>query len=414
MSNLTWKNMYDSRGKPAKAKGLNRDDILIDRIVNKQMLKLDKDKGFIKVFDIKVIFQNGTESNYNWKDLKKESVALSFKADMCSAANQKGRKKALLFTGSKSDHDDSLLATVKLTELEKSEHFGGSPGGGNNKGNEYEDHLAESFAKFQDHGGKYPNDVTEILKAICGANPGTCYIRSKQEGGENKPRPMKYDSSFYISAEGRKTLNIGETVTDITVWIADPEGKKEQPIYLSVKFGSTLSFFNIGLKGGKAGSLKILPTKDLEEGTLNEMGKDFLDMFNINHSKFIETFQKFDEKNKETGTPAIKDHRDSYTIKGQAKTNLQNFIKSGVGHGYWMVHRDKDGLHVYNINEAYLKSASTLKSDNIGIDYGGKDGTGKRVNIDFSTKEYDFSVNIRTKSGTEIYPGYANGDYKKN
>jgi len=414
MSNLTWKNMYDSRGKPAKAKGLNRDDILIDRIVNKQMLKLDKDKGFIKVFDIKVIFQNGTESNYNWKDLKKESVALSFKADMCSAANQKGRKKALLFTGSKSDHDDSLLATVKLTELEKSEHFGGSPGGGNNKGNEYEDHLAESFAKFQDHGGKYPNDVTEILKAICGANPGTCYIRSKQEGGENKPRPMKYDSSFYISAEGRKTLNIGETVTDITVWIADPEGKKEQPIYLSVKFGSTLSFFNIGLKGGKAGSLKILPTKDLEEGTLNEMGKDFLDMFNINHSKFIETFQKFDEKNKETGTPAIKDHRDSYTIKGQAKTNLQNFIKSGVGHGYWMVHRDKDGLHVYNINEAYLKSASTLKSDNIGIDYGGKDGTGKRVNINFSTKEYDFSVNIRTKSQGDVYPGYANGDYKKN
>ena len=414
MSNLTWKNMYDSRGKPAKAKGLNRDDILIDRIVNKQLLKLDKDKGFIKVFDIKVIFQNGTESNYNWKDLKKESVALSFKADMCSAANQKGRKKALLFTGSKSDHDDSLLATVKLTELEKSEHFGGSPGGGNNKGNEYEDHLAESFAKFQDHGGKYPDDVTEILKAICGANPGTCYIRSQQEGGENKPRPMKYDSSFYISAEGRKTLNIGETVTDITVWIADPEGKKEEPVYLSVKFGPTLSFFNIGLKGGKAGSLKILPTKDLEDGTLNEMGKDFLDMFNINHSKFIETFQKFDEKNKETGTPAIKDHRDSYTIKGQAKQDLQKFIKSGVGHGYWMVHRDKDGLHVYNINEAYLKSASTLKSDNINIDYGGKGGYAKRVNIDFSTKEYDFSVNLRSKSSSDNYPGYANGDYKKN
>ena len=48
-----------------------------------------------------------------------------------------------------------------------------------------------------------------------------------------------------------------------------------------------------------------------------------------------------------------------------------------------------------------------------GNDYPTEDGTGKRVNIDFSTKEYDFSVNIRTKSGTEIYPGYANGDYKK-
>ena len=119
------------------------------------------------------------------------------------------------------------------------------------------------------------------------------------------------------------------------------------------------------------------------------------------------------KKNKTTKTPTIPEHRESYSIKGQAKRNLQNFIKSGVGKGYWMVHRDKTGLHVYNINDKYLKDASTLTSDNINIDYGGKDGTGKRVNIDFSTKEYDFSVNIRTKSGTEIYPGYANGDYKK-
>jgi len=411
MANLAWPQLYDKRGQPQKNKGVGRDDILIQRIANKQLLKLDKDKGYIKVFDVKVIFQNGTESNYHWKDLKKESIALSLKADMCSAANQSGRKKQLLFTGSKSDHDDSLLATVKLTELEKSEHFGGSPGGGSNKGNEYEDHLAESFAKFQDHGGKYPGDVTEILKAVCGDNPGTCYIRSQQEGGKNKPRPMKYDGSFYISAEGKKTEDIGPTVTDITIWIADPQGKKEQPVYLSVKFGPTLSFFNIGLKGGKKDSLKILPTQDLEDGKLNQMGEDFLDMFNINHGKFIETFQKYD---KDAETPAVQEHRESYTVKGKAKTNLQKFIKSGVGKGYWMVHRDKDGLHVFNINDAYLKSASTLKSDNINIDYGGKDGTGKRVNIDFSTKEYDFSVNIRTKSQAEVYPGYANGDYKKN
>ena len=316
-------------------------------------------------------------------------------------------------TGSKSYHDDSMLATVNITALEKTEHFGGSPGGGGNKGNEYEDHLAESFAKFQDHGGKYPNDVTEILKAICGANPGTCYIKSQQEGGKNKPRPMKYDSSFYISAEGRKTDDIGSTVTDITIWIADPDGKKEEPVYLSVKYGETLSFFNIGVKGGRKDSLSIFPTKSLIEGKLTDMGKDFLDMFNINHSKFLETFQKYKKENKATKTPTIEDHRESYSIKGQAKRNLQNFIKSGVGRGYWMVHRDKSGLHVYNINDKFLKDASTLTSDNINIDYGGKEGYGKRVNIDFSTKEYDFSINLRSKSSSDNYPGYANGDYKK-
>lgn len=410
MANLNFGEIYDKRGNPMK----NRDNILIERIANKQLLKLDKDKGYIKVFDIEVVFQDGTKSSYNWQDLKKESIVRSLKMDMNSAAQQKGNKKKLLMTGSKSDHDDSMLTTVNITALEKSEHFGGAPGGSKNKGNEYEDLLAESFAKFQDHGGKYPDDVSTILKAICGANPGTCYIRSQQEGGKNKPRPMKYDNSFYISAEGRKSVNIGSTVTDITVYIADPEGKKEEPIYLSVKFGNTLSFFNIGVKGGRKDSLKIFPTKDLEDGKLTDMGKDFLDMFNINHKKFIDTFQKYDESNKAAGTPTIDDHRESYNISGKAKSNLQNFIKSGVGKGYWMVHRDKDGLHVYNINDKYLKDASTLTSDNIGIDYGGKDGTGKRVNIDFSTKEYDFSVNIRTKARAEVYPGYANGDYKKN
>ena len=409
MANLGWKQLYDSSGNPYA----NRDSILIERIANKQLLKLDKDKGYIKVFDIEVMFQDGTTSKYNWKDLSDEKKVRALKMDMNSAANQKGNKKKLLMTGSKSDHDDSMLATVNLTALEKTEHFGGSPGGGGNKGNEYEDQLADSFDKFQDHGGKYPDDVTEILKAICGANPGTCYIRSKQEGGKNKPRPMKYDSSFYISAEGRKTVDIGSTVTDITVYIADPDGKKEQPIYLSVKYGETLSFFNIGVKGGRKDSLSILPTKDLESGKLNKMGKTFLDMFNINHQKFIETFQKFDEKNKETKTPTIPEHRESYSIKGQAKRNLQNFIQSGVGKGYWMVHRDKKGLHVYNINDKYLKDASTLTSDNINVDYGGKGGYAKRVNIEFSTKEYDFSVNLRSKSSSDNYPGYANGDYKK-
>ena len=409
MSALSFRELYDGAGNPYK----NRDSILIERIANKQLLKLDKDKGYIKVFDIVVRFQDGTESNYNWKDLKDEKKVRALKMDMNSAANQTGNKKKLLMTGSKSDHDDSLTTTINITQLEKTEHFGGAPGGGNNKGNEYEDHLAESFAKFQDHGGKYPDDVTTILKAICGDNPGTCYIKSQQEGGKNKPRPMKYDSSFYISAEGRKTVDIGSTVTDITIWIADPDGKKEEPVYLSVKFGDTLSFFNIGVKGGRKDSLSIFPTKSLIEGKLTDMGKDFLDMFNINHSKFLETFQKYDKKNKETKTPTIEDHRESYNIKGQAKRNLQNFVKSGVGKGYWMVHRDKSGLHVYNINDKYLKDASTLTSDNINIDYGGKEGYGKRVNIDFSTKEYDFSINLRSKSSSDNYPGYANGDYKK-
>jgi hypothetical protein len=78
-----------------------------------------------------------------------------------------------------------------------------------------------------------------------------------------------------------------------------------------------------------------------------------------------------------------------------------------------MVHNDGSTLHVYEVNDQYLKRASSLTSPNIGIDYGGKTGAGKRVNINFSTREYDFSFNIRSKTGGEVYPGYANGDYFK-
>ena len=60
MANLSYREMFKN-GAPYA----NRDDILIERIANAQLLKLDKDKGFIKVFDIKVVFQDGSESDYN-------------------------------------------------------------------------------------------------------------------------------------------------------------------------------------------------------------------------------------------------------------------------------------------------------------------------------------------------------------
>ena len=64
-------------------------------------------------------------------------------------------------------------------------------------------------------------------------------------------------------------------------------------------------------------------------------------------------------------------------------------------------------------NEEEQRKTTQNNSDNINIDYGGKEGYAKRVNIDFSTKEYDFSINLRSKSSSDNYPGYANGDYKK-
>ena len=42
--------------------------------------------------------------------------------------------------------------------------------------------------------------------------------------------------------------------------------------------------------------------------------------------------------------------------------------------------------------------------------YGGKNGKGKRVDIEFSNQYYDFKVNIRNKQGGK-YPSHIMMDY---
>ena len=57
----------------------------------------------------------------------------------------------------------------------------------------------------------------------------------------NQSRPLLGGSSgLYV---GAKQKNIGSTVTDITTFW----GPKKDPVYLSLKYGSTLTFINSGV-----------------------------------------------------------------------------------------------------------------------------------------------------------------------
>ena len=126
MANLNFGEIYDKRGNPMK----NRDNILIERIANKQLLKLDKDKGYIKVFDIEVVFQDGTKSSYNWQDLKKESIVRSLKMDMNSAAQQKGNKKKLATSSQKHQKSCPNLSEIsqKSSKIGSRRLLGTAPG----------------------------------------------------------------------------------------------------------------------------------------------------------------------------------------------------------------------------------------------------------------------------------------------
>ena len=132
-------------------------------------------------------------------------------------------------------------------------------------------------------------------------------------------------------------------------------------------------------------------------------------MLGIKTDKFIEVFQKY--TGVKGAAPTVQDHVEKVVLQGNNKTALSDLVKSGVGHGYWMVHYDGSHLDCFEVSKTYMESAARIVGSGMEINYGGTTGAGKRVNIVFETEKYDFSFNIRSKSGGETYPTHANGDY---
>lgn len=295
---------------------------------------------------------------------------------------------------------------LELTDFEKTSEFGGQVKGGKkiNMGNQYEDDLTDSLIAYCSGQPvkKYADHIETIIGALT-EHYGEAPTKAIGEGGKNQARPLKKKgSNIIISAGGASTLDIGSTLTDITLIIG---GKK---VYLSVKFGSTLSFFNCGVKGGGSGKLSLFPDSKLKQGEIPDDGKLYLDMFGINYQKFLDVWDNYGK----VSGPSVPNHVEKTTLSTSGKSALEDLIKSGVGYGYWMCHYTGSKLHFYEIDKKYMDDASSLLSNNIEVNYGGVSGTGKRVDMIFETKSYDFKFNIRNKQGG-IYPTHSNGDYYK-
>ena len=272
-------------------------------------------------------------------------------------------------------------------------------------GNVYENDLTQALI---DHCSgkkpkKYQDHVSKIVEAMV-KKYGEAPTQALGEGGKNQARPLKKKgNNIIISAGGSTATNeIGSTLTDITLTVA---GK---PVYLSVKFGSTLSFFNCGIKGTGKDKLNLFPEASLIAGEVPDDGQEYLEMFGIDQQKFIDVFANY---GKVTGT-TVDNHIEHTTLSPSGKKALQEMIKSGVGYGYWMVHYTGTKLECYEIDKEYMNKAASLVGNTVEINYGGAGGRGKRIDMIFETKSYDFKFNIRNKQGG-VYPTHSNGDYYK-
>ena len=267
---------------------------------------------------------------------------------------------------------------VKVKSL--SMKFGnGSSGnrGVNNRGNLFEPEFAQAMLDWW--GGKKVSNAA-MEAAILDLDKTYKLNKSKTfkvdvVGGENTKRPLLYTPKVRLSNPKGTGYDIGKSVTDITLHT------DKQEIYLSLKLGTTTTFFNVGVR-------TVIPPDDIKAYNIqNEDGKKLLEVFGIETKLFCDIF------NGRLKKPEVKRVR---------LTKIDELMKTGIGEGYHIIHKLSGGIKSKKMDRAALDKASRVS--NATIYYGGKTGLGKRVDIEMESSTYKFKLNIRDTQGKDGYP----------
>ena len=281
-------------------------------------------------------------------------------------------------------------ASVLITKVIKTEEFGGQIGEKENKGIRFERDFQESLLYqmgTRNSKGSYPKAAEGLINKIKKVTGKKGALNSTIRGGENQPRPLGA-GPLVLPNNHREH---GEKLTDI-----DLQMTGNTTIPLSLKFGATLTFMNSGVS-------KIFTTDEIDAGTISTpIGKDIENMLALDPQLFGETFSRFEQGFKRTSQ--------DITTKVNRK-KLQKFLETAVGSNYWMVHGKENGtVSFWFMDSRNIRNLTAIEG-NIMIYYGGKAGPAKRVDIEFSTKYFDFKINVRSKGGT-VYPTHMMLDYK--
>ena len=373
------------------------------------------DVGLVNIFTAYLTY-DGSEYSFDSdaRDVKQQRI--TFLANLKQAAQAK-KKKLEFDCGLK---EINYIFTIPINWIKKIPDFGGqgAQGGGKtlNKGNLFEQYFYEDAVKVLEGATKGKRFVPTIIemnkkfekelgKAMGMVEGDPKFKGVLEEGSANKSRPLAYSGgSLVVAAEGNVTEDMGSTLTDITFQY----GQTLTPVYLSLKFGPTLTFFNTGV-GGRNGPLLFTEKEISELRVTTEGGLTFLKMFGMADDeeaikKFCKSFVDYPR------TSPIENH--IFTPTTFEPAAIKKLLRSGIGYGYWMVHNTKDTtIDWYEISKQYMKDAATIDGG-VTIYYGRMNGMGKGVNMTCSSEHYNFTFNIRNKQGG-TYPTHIMCDYKK-
>lgn len=302
------------------------------------------------------------------------------------------RGAKLYFTGKYAN--TGKITTLPLEQLEKTSEFGGqgAKGGKQNLGLVFEKDLFDSLVGYYETGkevGKYGSQAKKIIDSQ-GAKVKKPLTGVVAVGELNQRRPLSISGNSLRLGDG--SVDIGSTVTDITL-----KYNGNTDVYLSLKFGATLAFANIGVG-------TIFKEAEMKSFNMNQSAKTICKIFGLSETSFAETFVNYPHSKK------IQNNQVDVTNTCD-KNAISALLKQMVGKGYVMVHGKGSNIEVYDIDDAYWRAATTL-TGKITAYYGGTTGKGKKVIVACESAKYKFQFNFRNKqSGT--FPSHIMCDYQK-
>ena len=255
--------------------------------------------------------------------------------------------------------------------------------GANNRGNAFETQFATALNKWFAEGVDAVED-SEILDAILDLDKTyklseSKWLKVNVVGGENTKRPLSFDGKIHITNTKGTGKDIGNSVTDITLTKDDKE-----KIYLSLKFETTTTFFNVGVR-------TKLRQSEIDKGEVKDRdGKKLLDLFGIDNKRFCTIFND----KVETDGGKVTTRPNAVAIK--------ELLESGIGHGYHVIHKMRGKVLSKKMDEKAMKAAA--KVGTCTVHYGGKSGKGKRIDMEMKSPYYKFKLNIRDTQGKDGYP----------